>query len=239
MSFPDEISNVYYINLDRRQDRRQQMESEFKRVEIPIDKIERFEAIDGNLLDKYNISQKEEAYFNKSDFNHRANKPYLMGNQLSHCRILEDIIKNKYPLSLIFQDDLVFHDTFNQELQNIVNHIPNDTEIIWIGFHKFASGKKIVSWDLTNQTIETNPHYRPNSIDNPYIGSCKSVTNPCSTAYLVTYQGAVNFMDHVYNIGCPRATDGNFNDYLRAKNIDYCSKIVLCTGLQKFGSDIF
>ena len=46
-------------------------------------------------------------------------------------------------------------------------------------------------------------------------------------------------MNHVYEIGCPRATDGNFNDYLRAKKIDYCSKMVLCTGLEKFGSDIF
>ena len=192
MSFPDKISNVYYINLDRRQDRRQQMESEFARVQIPTDKIERFEAIDGNSLHKYNISEKEEAYFEKCDFNHRPNKPYLMGNQLSHCRILEDIIQNKYPLTLIFQDDLVFHDTFNQELQNIVDYIPNDTEIIWIGFHKFASGKRIISWDLSNQSIETNTHYNSNPTDNPYIGSCKPVTNPCSTAYLVTYQGAVN-----------------------------------------------
>ena len=93
MAFPSTISQVYYINLNRRQDRRDHMIGEFARVAIPKDKIERFEGIDGNFLHKYNISAEEEAYFHTCDFNHRPNKSYLMGNQLSHCRILQDIIE--------------------------------------------------------------------------------------------------------------------------------------------------
>ena len=48
-------------------------------------------------------------------------------------------------MALIFQDDLVFYDDFNLELQNILDHLPEDTEIVWIGFHKFASGKELLA----------------------------------------------------------------------------------------------
>ena len=36
-----------------------------------------------------------------------------------------------------------------------------------------------------------------------------------------------------------RATDGNFNDYLRDKDINYGSNLVLVTGNSSFKSDIF
>ena len=39
------IDKIFYINLDERKDRKEQIEKEFEKFEIPLEKVERFEAI--------------------------------------------------------------------------------------------------------------------------------------------------------------------------------------------------
>ena len=135
------------------------------------------------------------------------------------------------------QDDIKFVDDFNEQLQRVMDSIPPDAEFVWVGFHRFAAGKKVLAWNLATQTIESNDYYHKDV--NSYIAQCKTNTNPCSTAYVLTKLGAKNYIEHATKNGFPRATDWSLNDYLRAKNIDYCSKLVLCTGISEFGSDIF
>tara|TARA_Y100000389_G_scaffold156338_1_gene157196 strand:+ start:2327 stop:3031 length:705 start_codon:yes stop_codon:yes gene_type:complete len=233
----DKLDKIFYINLDRRPDRDTHMKSEFVRIKAPLDKVQRFQAIDGNGLSSFGVGENDLALFKKSDFRRHRNKNFLIGNQLSHMRILQEIVNKKYEKTLILQDDINFIDTFDDELRNVIENIPEDSEVIWIGFHKVANKKKIIGWDLKNQTKDTNTYYHKKL--NEYIAQCKTSTNPCSTAYIISYNGAKNFLEHVKKIGCHRATDGNFNDYLRKKNIDYCSRLVLCTGISEFGSDIF
>ena len=234
---PKAIRKVYYINLDRRPDRNSHMVQEFKRINIPDEKIERFTAIDGLKLFEHGVNARDLGFFRNSDFMRLKNKNALIGNQLSHMRIIDKIIENKYEVCIIMQDDIKFIDTFNEELSKIIDNMPEDTEIIHIGFHRCANGAHVVAWDLIQQTSDTNNHYeRP---VNEYIAQCKNSTNPCSTAYIITQKGARQFKDYVEKVGFRRATDGNFNDYLRAKNVDYCSRLVLCTGIQEFGSDVF
>tara|TARA_Y100000389_G_C17470970_1_gene530773 strand:- start:2865 stop:3581 length:717 start_codon:yes stop_codon:yes gene_type:complete len=233
----EKIGKIYYINLDRRPDRNSHMINELQRVNVPEEKIERFTAIDGLNLFTHGVNANDIGLFRNSDFIRKKNKNLLIGNQLSHMRLIDKIIENKYEVALIMQDDLKFMDTFNEELNKIIGNMPDDTEIVWIGFHKVASGKNVIGWDLVKQTSENNDYYeRP---VNEYLAQCKLSTNPCSTAYIITQKGAQNFKDFVNKVGFRRATDGNFNDYLRAKNIDYCSRMVLCTGITEFGSDIF
>lgn len=235
--FPNVVDKLYYINLDRRPDRNRHMISEFERIKVPEHKIERFRAIDGDKLFDYGVKASDIIKFRDSDFIKKKNKNYLIGNQLSHMRILQKIINENIQIAIILQDDIRFLDNFNFELQNILENKPDDTEFIWIGFHKSASGKNVLGWDLEYQTINKNDYYH--KIQNEYIAQCKNSTNPCSTAYIVTNEGAKRFVEHVNDVGFRRATDGNFNDYLRNKNIDYCSRLVLCTGIMEFGSDIF
>lgn len=233
----DKIGKIYYINLDRRPDRNSHMVSEFDRIKMPEAKIERFTAIDGQKLFDYDVTVGDLNLFRQSDFMRKRNKNLLIGNQISHMRIIDKVIENKYEVALIMQDDLKFLDNFNEELNNVIENMPEDTEIVWIGFHKVAAGKHVLGWDLTQQTADKNDYYeRP---VNDFIAQCKLSTNPCSTAYIITQKGAQKFKEHVKEVGFRRATDGNFNDYLRAKNIDYCSRLVLCTGITEFGSDIF
>jgi GR25 family glycosyltransferase involved in LPS biosynthesis len=235
--FPDTVDRVYYINLERREDRNEHMLKEFQISNIPLSKISRFEGMDGLRLGDYNVKDEELKLFESADFKRSSNKNFLIGNQLSHIRILQDIVDKNIAISLILQDDIEFVNNFNSHLSDVLKNMAVDTEFLWVGFHKFACGSRVKRWNLIGQTMETNDHYeRP---ENKYVAQCKKTTNPCSTAYIVTLLGAKRFLEYIYRVGCARATDFNYNVYLRGKNIDYCSTLVLCTGLENMGSDIF
>ena len=119
-----------------------------------------------------------------------------------------------------------------------MDNLPNNAEIINFGFHKNASYADFVSWNLNNPEIEDNNFLIKQKINN-YVCLLKDNINPCSLSYIVTLQGAKNFINYINKIGFLRATDRNYNDYLLSKNIFYGSNVVLATGNTKFESDIF
>ena len=147
---------------------------------------------------------------------------------------LHNLIEKNYNYVIIFQDDVLLRNNFCEELNKVLKDVPKDAELINIAFHKFASYSTFVPWDL-------------NEIDNSMIklkvseGICRlqDTVNPCSLGYIVTLNGAKNLITHFNRTGFLRATDWNYNDYLRSKNIFYGSNVVLCTGNPDFGSDIF
>ena len=76
------IDKIYYINLDTRKDRREEIEKEFEKMEIPLEKIERFQAI----KEKYG----------------------MIGCSKSHLSVLKLALKNNYENTIIFEDDFQF-----------------------------------------------------------------------------------------------------------------------------------
>lgn len=78
-----------------------------------------------------------------------------MGNQLSHYYIMKDIIKNKYPFSVVFQDDAILRESFNLYLNDILDNLPKKSEMVNIGFHKYACFEKFISWDLKSENDHT------------------------------------------------------------------------------------
>ena len=84
------IHHAFYINLDRRQDRRNEFEEECKRMELTV---ERFPAIDRT--------------------------PGMLGCHASHLAVLKKAKEMNYPNVLIFEDDFQFltdKETFNNQL---------------------------------------------------------------------------------------------------------------------------
>jgi GR25 family glycosyltransferase involved in LPS biosynthesis len=173
----------------------------------------------------------KEADYRTQDFSKR-----IMGNQLSHYYILKEMIEKKYDYIIIFQDDIVLRNNFKKELEKVMNNIPENAEIVNIAFHKFASYNQFIPWNL-NQTEEEKEMAKVNI--NDYVCLLNETVNPCSLGYIVTFKGAKNLINHFNTIGFLRATDWNYNDYLRKKNIFYGSRLVLCTGNPNLGSDIF
>jgi GR25 family glycosyltransferase involved in LPS biosynthesis len=197
---------------------------------------ERYTAIDGKRLFDFGISKSELLLFRKANFMKSKYKNNIIGNFLSHLRLMKKIIDEKIPISIISQDDMLLGENFETEVKNVVNNLPIDAEIINIGFHKHAVYEKVIPWDLKGQKRETNDHYE--SSVNKYVGRGRESTNPCSSTYIVTLKGAQNFVKYIEKMGVFRATDHEMNNYLIKKNNYYFSTLVLSTG-DEHGSDVF
>lgn len=92
----DKIDVVYFINLDRRTDRLQQIMGEFVKMEIPLEKIIRVTAIDEKIG--------------------------ILGCTKSHCVAIDHFVKSGKQLCLILEDDFEFTETkekVNEVLGNI------------------------------------------------------------------------------------------------------------------------
>jgi len=231
----NKLSKFYYINLEKRPNRNQNVIDECTKHNVDFNIIKRFNAIDGTT---YKFSDEELKMFDKVDYKNRDFKYKIMGNQLSHFYILKEMIENNYEYIIIVQDDIKLKNNFIDYINNIINNLPDDAEIINFAFHKYAAYAHFVPWNLDNPEIEDNK-YLIKQKKNDYVCLLNNTINPCSLGYIVTLQGAKNFINYINKVGFLRATDWNYNDYLLSKNIFYGSNIVLATGNTDFKSDIF
>jgi GR25 family glycosyltransferase involved in LPS biosynthesis len=232
----DKIDKVFYINLTRRSDRNENfIRSCLVDAQIPIDKIERFDALDGKT---YVPTEKETQMFSKCDYLHETFYNNIVCNQLGHYYILKEIIKNKYNYAIVCQDDVYFRKDFQSYIKGLIDNLPDDAEMVNIGLHAFALYQNFIPWDLSRSADGDCVEICETKI-NEYICKLKKEINPCSLAYIVTLQGAINLVEYFDNNGFHRATDWNFNDYLSYKDIFYCSLPVLCSGNPMLSSDIF
>ena len=231
----DKIDKIFYINLTRRPDRKDHFLKSCNNVKIPFDKLERFEGLDGKT---YIPTQIETNMFSNCDFANRLFYNNIVCNQLGHLNLLKEIINRKYNYALICQDDVYFKNDFIKIINNLLNNIPSNSEIINLGFHSYANGKNFIQWDLTNTPEKDFNLIGKNKI-NDFVCELNDIVNPCSLAYIVTFQGAVNLVNYFNKNGFKRATDRNYNDYCIEKKIFYASIPVLCTGNPDLGSDIF
>jgi GR25 family glycosyltransferase involved in LPS biosynthesis len=227
-----ELDKIYYINLDRRPDRKQHILKQIYDEKIPHDKVKRFQAIDGKT---YKFNPEEKKMFQDCNFRNDGNENLTMGNQLSHYYILKEMVENNYQYILILQDDVVFKKDFNTHLNKILDNFPEDAEIVNIGTHKYAVNAHFVPVELEDP--EQNKAECQQDTDG-FVCRWKDHINPCSLAYIVSLKGAKNLIKYFQDVGFKSATDHNYNEYLRGKNIFYGSKTVLCTGAL-MGSDIF
>ena len=227
------MDKIYYINLNRELLRNKY----FLSLDIPHEKLQRFEAIDGIT---HNFSDEELKLFKNGD---HINFPLetrrkMMGNQLSHHYILKDMVKNSYNNILICQDDWIFRKDWKEYLNILCNNIPEDAEIINIGLHITATFKLFTPWDLNSKDGE-DEKIMSKELVNEYICKLNTKYNPCSLCYIVTLKGAKNLIEYNENCGFTRATDWHYSDYLERKNINYISRKILATTNTIFDSDVW
>ena len=115
MSLNTHFSHIYCLNLNRRPDRWESAQEQFKQYGIAD--IERFPAIDGKDV--------------ISEYSTRLNAGEV-GIILSNIKIIEDAKQNKYASILILEDDI----SFSSELNNIDSYfaaLPENWDAIYIG----------------------------------------------------------------------------------------------------------
>ena len=226
------MDRIYYINLDRRPDRKDHFLRHCRQEKINMDIVERFRAVDGKTIQ---LKPDEKRMFENIQYKNSCNRDAIMGNQLSHYYILLDMMRKGYKNILVFQDDVLLRSNFNLYLEQVLDAIPDDAEMINIGMHKFAYYKYFLPLDL-NDPVQSIMSCRRNV--NHAICELGYFKNPCSLAYIVTRKGAENMVRYFQQTGFLRETDWNYNVYLKQKHINYASTIVLCTGAL-MGSDVF
>jgi len=231
------IDKIYYINLSKREDRKQSFLDQMEKQSIPEDKVQRFEAINGL---EYNFSQSELDLFKNVNYSYMPTKLQIMGNQLSHFKIFQEMIERNYQYIIICQDDIVLKDNFTSHIDELMSCIPEDTEILHFGFHKYAVRDVFLPWDLSSLIEDDIGYINVNKMVcklSPDFNALYNSNN--TTGYILTLNGAKNFVNYALQNGFKYATDCEFNSYLISKDIYYGSRTVLATTMPNFGSDVF
>jgi GR25 family glycosyltransferase involved in LPS biosynthesis len=124
------IDNVYLINMDKDTERLKKVTTICDKVGI---KFQRFSGVkvsdlSQNILDKY-IPEEIQKYGTNG----------MIGCGLSHLFIWQDAVKNNYKNILVLEDDVYFTDTFNEYIINALEEIPNDYDILYLGYKDLYS----------------------------------------------------------------------------------------------------
>lgn len=113
---------IYVINLERRPDRKEQIEKRLKKHNITNYRI--FPATDGSKTDMYQY------YLRFKGF---TDSPGAFGILSSAARLIHDAAKSKYQRILILEDDAVFHKDFDNQFNNRIAKIPQDWKLLYFG----------------------------------------------------------------------------------------------------------
>ena len=146
------VNKIYYINLEKHNDRRVYMENQFKNNNLNVERYNAFDKnrIDDNYLD---IMMKNNLLEDKNVIK-RKKKEGSLACLISHTELWKKILKNNNINNinnniynnnnyyLIFEDDCKILPNFNEKLKFYLKHIPNDADMVWLGYNRIK-GKKV------------------------------------------------------------------------------------------------
>jgi len=121
--------HVYCINLERRRDRRESVQTEFTRA--GIDNVEFFPATDGR------VDTPDGLYVSAPEY----------GCASSHVRVWRDMVAKGYETALVFEDDVQLLPNFKTKLEGILEDAPSEWDMIFLG-HLTPIRKRKVSEKL-------------------------------------------------------------------------------------------
>lgn len=134
------FDKILYINLAHRQDRRDNVIEQLKKINL-LDKAVRIDGVYGKNLNLKNMSRNlvtnkgiEDA-LNDNQKVYTYLTPGAIGCALSHKKAYEYIINNKISSALILEDDITFDKDFNRKLSQIYLKVPKDFDVLFIGYH--------------------------------------------------------------------------------------------------------
>jgi GR25 family glycosyltransferase involved in LPS biosynthesis len=179
----DGVDVIYWINLNRSTDRKNDMEKMLKDEAFNDIPNQRIEAYDGKMNPK-SVFEKL-AIPSKS----QTNREYAC--LLSHLESIRTFNESKYNVALIFEDDvtLEFKKYWKKSVSEIMNNAPPDWDIILLTYIYDEKNDK-TSWD--NQPIYDNVFDNNNKVfyNNKYW-SCAS--------YLINKNGSKKILSNYKN----------------------------------------
>ena len=134
------FDKILYINLEHRQDRKNNVIKELKKIN-QLDNAIRIDAVNGKNLNLKSLSKDLITDQGINDALNEKQKVYTylthgaIGCALSHKNAYEYIINNNLDSALILEDDITIDNNFNNKLRQIYNIIPKDFDMLFIGYH--------------------------------------------------------------------------------------------------------
>ena len=133
------VDNIYLINMDRDIDRLKKVTKECDKVNVKFEKFSGIKVLDlsKNIIDKY-IPEETQKYGTDG----------MIGCGLSHLFIWQDAIQKNYKNILVLEDDVQFTDDFNKYLINVMEELPKDYDILYLGYKdSICEAKKDTSFN--------------------------------------------------------------------------------------------
>jgi GR25 family glycosyltransferase involved in LPS biosynthesis len=126
-NFLDCIDIIYWINLERSEDRRKNMSNILDKINIHN---ERINAFDGKSLSD------EQVYSRFENYNIKSHTKIEFACLLSHLETIRKFSESNYEIALIFEDDLSLEYVkfWKKSICNIIKNAPQDWEIIMLNY---------------------------------------------------------------------------------------------------------
>jgi GR25 family glycosyltransferase involved in LPS biosynthesis len=149
------LKHCYYINLDKRTDRKEHIEKELSKSEQLQQIYQRFPAVDGTLIHPRDV--REGLLTENAICDILASKISAwglsltqggLGVLLSYLALFDEISKLDSP-AIIFEDDSVLVDNFDEKLAKITSQLPDDFDICYLGYADMPIQKEYYSEDLS------------------------------------------------------------------------------------------
>lgn len=208
------------LNLNRRPDRKENMETLFNKNNI--ENVTFYEAIDGTTLE---ITDDDIRMFAGNDF---GSKKGVIGCAKSHYNIWNSLLESDCDFYLVFEDDIKVCDDFKYKLDHILQ-TNKSWDIIQLGYHMYND-------NLYNDYRK----YRSNDLPkleelnmNNYIGS--------AFAYLISRSGAQKMVNFVHENGIKHGIDyiaKAYGDNMNLKQYEVVPHIVFSEWVSNTNSTV-
>lgn len=210
--------DAYFINLDRRTDRRNHFESQ-----VPW--AVRIRARDG-------LEEDTRTLFSPT----AALKAGEYGCAASHVDVWRRLATSSDAAAFVFEDDANLSKDFEKTFGRL--EIPGDAEIVFVSYSDYADGRTIVPLILSEQHPSLNLRIFFDRKVTRDVGSFKPDMDPCTTGYWMTREGARNLLAYVEHHKIDRPIDHYINKYLKTKGIFYGLLVALATPAEGLGTDV-
>ena len=173
---------VWYINLDRRTDRRDALEKNLKEMNVPNKQIRRVSATDRDAFESPDALVAHAAEIGFPEFQeslrHGIGLKYL-GYNISYFRALDEI-RNQNKIVLLMEDDYILTESY-YKIWNSFLILPLPLKFAMLGY----------GWHTKNQTFS---EFRPCAAVSdesvwqygaPQRGTCANIFTPDGAAYLL------------------------------------------------------
>jgi GR25 family glycosyltransferase involved in LPS biosynthesis len=126
------VDKVYVINLEKDKERLKKIDSSLQREKVDY---ERIPGVIGSQI----------GYDNRISFLcNTFCTDGIKGCALSHHKVWEQMLKNGYSSILVFEDDAIIPEGFDEKVRNVMSKLPNDYDVVFLGCHFFCDSKSVI-----------------------------------------------------------------------------------------------